>query len=259
MQSPPLHLTSHTHYYRGGDITIDPSAAIASGVVLQALPGAAIHIGPGACLGAGVVIQAKGGSVVVEAGASLGTSVLIVGCGRIGQAACVGPASTLLNPQVAPNAVVPPNALIGDHSRSCSVSSEATVSGQTSTGKTSPETSSSGNFSSGNFSSGNFSEAPSGSSASPVTPQPVAPRAVDIPEIPSRQPSTYQAPANGPYGQAGVPDLNGTPNGMAKETNGALAVNGSAKVYGRAQVDNLLSALFPHRQPLNPAQSEEDS
>ncbi|MEM9906830.1 MAG: hypothetical protein AAF921_17565 [Cyanobacteria bacterium P01_D01_bin.44] len=256
MQSPPLHLTSQTHYYRGGDVTIDPSAAIASGVVLQALPGGAIQIGPGACLGAGVVIQAKGGTVLVESGASLGTSVLIVGHGSIGRAACVGPASTLLNPQVAPNAVVPPNSLIGDHSRASSVSSETTVSEQTSTGEASPE-----HVSSGNFSYGTFSEAgaSSGSSTSPVTPRPVAPRPIDIPEIPSVQPSTYQASANGPYGHAGVPDLNGTPSGPTNGASGALTVNGSAKVYGRAQVDNLLSALFPHRQPLNPTQSEEDS
>ena len=81
MEPSPLQFVSHTRYYRGGDVVVDASAAIAPGVVLRASANGAIRIGPGACVGAGVVIQARQGCVFVEAGASLGTGVLIVGQG----------------------------------------------------------------------------------------------------------------------------------------------------------------------------------
>ncbi|MEO0455094.1 MAG: hypothetical protein AAF152_00735 [Cyanobacteria bacterium P01_A01_bin.114] len=243
MPSSPLHLTSHTHYYRGGEVTIDPSAAIASGVVLQALPGAAIHIGPHACLGAGVVIQAKGGTVVVESGASLGTSVLIVGYGRIGSAACVGPASTLLNPQVDPHAVIPPNSLLGDRSRSAKGAPSPGWSGRGVTASVTASISTASVSSSGQFSKPSSGPSPG---PSPVTPpRSVAPRPVDIPDIP---------PAATAYSQPSVEATNGRApgaNGENYASVSALTVNGAARVYGRDQVDTLLSALFPHRQPLN--------
>ena len=54
MEPSPLHFVSHTHYYRGGDVVIDASAAIAPGVVFRAASNAEIRIGPGVCVGAGV-------------------------------------------------------------------------------------------------------------------------------------------------------------------------------------------------------------
>lgn len=190
MQSP-LHLISHTHYCCGGDVTIDPTAAIAAGVVLQAEAGSQIVIGANACLGAGVVFQARGGVLRVEDSVSLGASALVVGQGKIGAGACIGPASTLIDPAIGPGEVVAAGSLV--------------AVGQVST-------------------------------------------------VPS-QPSS--ARVNG-FAQASNGANNGTSNGfVAKsrpETNGAAVAqtNGQSKqVYGRDQVNQLLSNLFPHRQPLN--------
>jgi carbonic anhydrase/acetyltransferase-like protein (isoleucine patch superfamily) len=117
MQSTPLEFVSHTHYCSVGEVVVDASAVVAPGVVLQALPGASIHVGACVCLGAGVVLQAKAGALVLESGVSLGVGVLVVGHGRVGRDACVGTATTLINPKIESGAVIPPNTLIGDNSR----------------------------------------------------------------------------------------------------------------------------------------------
>jgi carbon dioxide concentrating mechanism protein CcmN len=198
MQAPSLELISHTHYYRGGDVVIDPSAAIAPGTVLQALPPSSIRIEAGVCLGAGVVIQARGGALVVEAGASLGTSVLLVGAGKIGRNACIGPSSTLINPIIEAGVVIAPGSLWGDASRLVTPAPPA-----------------------------------------PESPEPVPP--ADIP------PPDAEPPAAG-----AVRD-------QAVEDDSSLTFRTTTEVYGRNQVNSLINALFPHRQPLNSPQSGEDS
>ncbi|MCX8079107.1 MAG: transferase, partial [Geminocystis sp.] len=67
-----------------GDVTIDPTAIIAPGVILNATPGSRIVIKSGACLGMGTIITAIGGDVVVESNAILGAGSLIVGACVIG-------------------------------------------------------------------------------------------------------------------------------------------------------------------------------
>ena len=109
-QAPKL--VSDTHYCVVGDVTIDESAAIASGVVLQAASGSRIVICKGVCLAAGVCIQSRKGVLTISAGASLGANVLIVGNGEVGADACVSSGSTLVNPSVSAEGIVPPDALI---------------------------------------------------------------------------------------------------------------------------------------------------
>ncbi|NEP19802.1 MAG: hypothetical protein F6J97_23435 [Leptolyngbya sp. SIO4C1] len=247
--SPPLHLTSHTHYYRGGKVTIDPSAAIASGVVLQALPGAAIQIGSSVCLGAGVVIQAKAGRIVIESGASLGTGVLVVGHGKVGTHACIGPASTLINPHVESRAVVPPNSLIGDRSRSeagtKSAYAESTYAESTYTAHAYTQNGVSG---------------PPMVSMPPRTTPTVSPKPVNIPNVAAGSNAGFNAEANTDSAYGGENrETSGEVNGSATLSVQASSMQASAKVYGRDQVNSLLSALFPHRKPLEPAQFDEDS
>ncbi|MDV3347668.1 hypothetical protein QGP82_03095 [Leptothoe sp. LEGE 181152] len=233
MEPSPLHFVSHTHYYRGGDVVIDASAAIAPGVVFRAASNAAIRIGPGVCVGAGVVIQAKQGCVYVEAGASLGTGVLIVGHGYVGKGACVGPSSTLINPEIAPNTIIP----------SCSlVEAQASQASQPTTAAPDNGESTPSSFQPPNFQAEN-NPVPSmpmpPRTTSTVQPQSVSPKAVNVPNV---EPPV--APSN-------------ASSGNNTSTMAAAAPN--AHVYGRDHLNSLLSALFPHRQPLDNGDSSGQS
>ena len=68
MHLPDLQLISDTHFCKGGDVEIDPSAAIAPGVVIRAESGSRITVSPGVCIGAGSVIHAYQGDLLLEAG-----------------------------------------------------------------------------------------------------------------------------------------------------------------------------------------------
>lgn len=220
MEPSPLHFVSHTHYYRGGDVVVDASAAMAPGVVLRAAPNASIRIGPGVCVGAGVVIQAKQGCVFIESGVSLGVGVLIVGHGHVGKDACVGPSSTLINPAIAPNTIIPPCSLI---------EAQASQPRKTASHNGIPQST---RFHPPHFQADNnpVPSMPMPPRTSPtVQPQAVSPKAVNVPNVGPSSPdsSTMTAPSN--------------------------------RVYGRDHLNNLLSALFPHRQPLNNGDSSGQS
>lgn len=100
-----------------GDVEVSPGVVVASNVVLAAAPGSRLVIAPGACIGPGVVIQVQGGTLVIEANASLGSGVLVVGAGRIGAYTCIGSETTLINPQLPSHQVVAARSLTGDPSR----------------------------------------------------------------------------------------------------------------------------------------------
>ncbi|HBL12098.1 MAG TPA: transferase [Cyanobacteria bacterium UBA11162] len=117
MHLPPLPLSSHTHVYVQGDVSIDPSAAISSGVILRADPDSRIIIAAGVCIGSGSILHAHDGTLNVEAGANLGAGVLVVGKGKIGTNACIGPLTTIWNTSVEPWQVVPAASLLGDRGR----------------------------------------------------------------------------------------------------------------------------------------------
>lgn len=117
MYLPPLHPISNSQFYVSGNVTIDPSAAIAPGVLLQADPDSQIIIASGVCIGMGAILHAHAGILEVEEGANIGTGVLIVGKGKIEANACIGSMTTILNSSVGAGKVVPPGSLIGDPSR----------------------------------------------------------------------------------------------------------------------------------------------
>jgi carbon dioxide concentrating mechanism protein CcmN len=100
-----------------GNVTIDPSAAIAPGVLLQAEENSRITIGAGVCIGAGTIVHAAGGNLDICMGVCLGRGVLIIGSGTIERNACIGAGTTAIDPQIEEGAVIPTHSLIGDRSR----------------------------------------------------------------------------------------------------------------------------------------------
>lgn len=117
MYSPPLQPLSNSNSLVSGDVTIDPSAAIAPGVLLLAEPNSRIVIAAGVCIGMGSIIHARQGTLEVDPGAVLGAGVIVVGSGNIGANACIGSSTTILNSSIQPQQVVSPGSLIGDESR----------------------------------------------------------------------------------------------------------------------------------------------
>jgi carbon dioxide concentrating mechanism protein CcmN len=100
-----------------GNVSIDPTAAIAPGVLLQAEANSRITIGAGVCIGAGTIVHASGGNIDIGAGVCIGRGVLIVGSGSIDRNACIGAGSTVMDPQIETGAVIPTHSILGDRSR----------------------------------------------------------------------------------------------------------------------------------------------
>ncbi len=76
-----------------GDVEIHPTASLAPGVILQAAPDSRIIIRADVCIGMGAIINACQGSIEIEAGAILGSGVLIIGESKIGNNCCIGTSS----------------------------------------------------------------------------------------------------------------------------------------------------------------------
>lgn len=112
-----LHPSNNFDSYISGEVTIEPSAAIAPGVLLQASPNSRIVIRAGVCIGMGSILHAYEGTLEVDAGATLGAGVLVVGKGKIGANACIGSTTTIMNCSIEPRQVVVAGSLIGDESR----------------------------------------------------------------------------------------------------------------------------------------------
>jgi len=113
MYLPPLQAVHNAELYQTGDVTVDPSAVIGLGVILQASPKGRIVIGAGACLGMGTIINACEGTIEIESGAVLGPGVLIVGQGKVGANASVGAVSTIFNASIPPMQVLAAGSVIG--------------------------------------------------------------------------------------------------------------------------------------------------
>lgn len=114
MQSLPLQLmpVSTDHYFVSGDVTIHAGAAIAPGVLLQADPGSRIVIQQSACVGLGSVIHAHAGTVEIGEGVIIGAGVLLIGTVTVGDRACVGSGTTIMNRSIASLSIVPPGSLL---------------------------------------------------------------------------------------------------------------------------------------------------
>lgn len=120
MAVPAQAITQPTNCYIQGDVDLAPGVAIAPGVLLGADPGCRLVISAGVCLGADVVLQARNGDLVIEPGASLGSGVLIIGHGSIGQHTCIGANSTIINPNLGAARAIAPGSLLGDPTQTSS-------------------------------------------------------------------------------------------------------------------------------------------
>lgn len=216
-----------------GEVSIDPSAVVAPGVVLIANPQSRIAIAAGACIGMGVVLHADGGTLRVEEGAILGAGVLVVGSGTIGARACVGPVSTVFNCSVESEQVVAPGSLLGNCGRSQNRELKVAPKPVESVAEVEP--------------------------VPEVTPEEDASQITVAP--PKSNPSATQSSihsaiarnliANPPTSRIN-PNLE-TPSSNSMDTStdnlGSEAVN--PPVYGHQHLQRLMSTLFPHRQQLD--------
>jgi carbon dioxide concentrating mechanism protein CcmN len=109
---PPLEPIGDFRSYVCGDVVIDQTAAIASGVLIQADQGGRITIAAGACIGMGAVLHAQDGLLEIGAGANLGAGVLVYGTCKIGEGACIGASSSIVRAVIGKGAIVPPCSLI---------------------------------------------------------------------------------------------------------------------------------------------------
>ncbi|HEY9630865.1 MAG TPA: hypothetical protein V6C84_26525 [Coleofasciculaceae cyanobacterium] len=137
MRSPAPPLIHDSQFFVSGDVTIHPTAAIAPGVLLQADPGCRLVVGAGVCVGIGALLHAHQGNLVIEAGVTLGSGVLIVGQATIGENACIGSAVTILNRSIEPQQLIASGTLVGDDSRQIG-SSEQGGLGESSAAPTQP-------------------------------------------------------------------------------------------------------------------------
>ena len=111
---PPLEPIGDFRSYVCGDVVIDPTAAIASGVLIQADQGSRITIAASVCIGMGTVIHAQDGLLEIGIGAALGAGVLVYGTSKIGENSCIGASSSIVRAVIAKGAIVPPCSLIVD-------------------------------------------------------------------------------------------------------------------------------------------------
>lgn len=244
-----------------GDVTVDDSAAIAPGVVLQALPGSRIAIGRGACIAGGVCIQSKGGVLTISAGATLGANVLVVGRGTVGENACISPSSTLIDPQIDSGALLPPNTLLD-------AAAPTAARGSSMGSNPSPDGFSPSRFHQNGFSSNGSS--PNGFNPSSgqdistqplpkntfVEPEPIAAKPVQIPSIDVNPPTASYASSNNgvqlnqPYKDPSYHGQSYSPTNNGNQSS-ALSAPAYDRVYGREQVSELISTLFPNRHLTN--------
>lgn len=212
MYLSPLQLSSNSQILMSGDVVVNEGAAIAPGVILQADPGSRISIAAGACIGMGVILHAREGNLDIGAGVILGAGVLVVGAGTIGANACIGAATTLIDPCIAQMQILPAGSLIGDTSRQAAAE-EATAA------------------------------APTAAPTSPETPEATKPP-VDRPIEPIEPPQPAQTPPQtAPETAPDPPESTAAEPPQPGETPTIL--------YGQAHINRLLGTLFPHRQAFN--------
>ena len=123
MHFPPLQPITNAEPFVSGDVKIDPSVAIASGVILQAASNCQIIIAAGACIGMGAILHAYQGNIEVESGVTIGAGVLVVGKSKIGANACIGSVATIIEHDIEPRQILLPASIIGEAGRKISLES----------------------------------------------------------------------------------------------------------------------------------------
>ncbi|WP_446357670.1 hypothetical protein [Coleofasciculus sp. A1-SPW-01] len=202
-------MSSHSHVYVQGDVTIDPSAVISSGVILRANPESQIIIAAGVCIGAGSILHADQGTLEIETGVNMGTGVLVVGHGTIGANACIGSLTTIWNASIERLTVVPAGSVVGDVGRQVAEVSPAAT----------PPVDSSNPPEAANHSP---------KIASNPSPSPEQPEPQEVnPDVDAKV-SSSESPSEEEPDSADSPAEN--------------------SVYGQGSVDRILKTLFPYNQ-----------
>lgn len=203
-----------------GDVDIAPGVAIAKGARLKADPGSRLILMDGVCLGSDTIVHARWGDLLIEPGATIGQDSLVIGCGRVGAAACIGVGCTLLNPCVHPQQIIPSVSYWRDGQLCCSKDGSQNAFPDLEPLALSPGT--------------------------PVTLN--GAQSLNF----SQQPGTASEAVNGTSGNtSGTGDISAA-NGHAKPQN-------SSSIYGRDQVEQLLNTLFPQRRSLSDPPGENKS
>lgn len=262
-----LPATGHTHIYVSGDVSIDETAAIAPGVILQASGEGRIIIKAGACLGMGTVLTATQGTIEIGEGAILGAGVLIVGYGKISDRVCIGSASTLIETSVESMQLISPGSLLGDSSRqeesaNSETEQEPTSNVTPSESEQQQQTSSAVSDTNGSsvnsepkpeywasFPSTSTEEANNGSksqqaaasqpepdywASSPSTPTEEANNGSNSQQVPNSQTATHQS------------NTAAEENSSSEQQSPSTASNG--KIYGQTHIERLMVTLFPHKE-----------
>lgn len=254
----PLHPIDDRQSYTSGAVEIDPSAAIAPGVLLQADPGSRIVVAAGASVGMGSVLHARNGSLEIGQGANLGAGVLLVGAVTVGPHACIGSASTVIDGAVAAYQIVSPGSLLGDAGRS------VPGFGANSAGAGPAGAGSIGVGSVGSGRNGIGRDRPAVEDREDAVPSSFDPDRdrtsdADAPGLgrapasglPASPPLPPPQPFVAPPGTATVGGLSG---GAATAPEPGFPADGdrpSVEVYGKVYLDRLMWTMFPHRQPLD--------
>ncbi|MGL5032988.1 MAG: carbon dioxide concentrating mechanism protein [Microcystaceae cyanobacterium] len=118
MPFPPVHIVSQTEYFVSGDVSIHETAMVAPGVILQAAVNSQIRVAAGVCIGMGTILNAYAGIISIESGATLGPGVLMIGRCSVGEGACVGTKTTIINGSIEAFTMIAAGSLLGDSSRS---------------------------------------------------------------------------------------------------------------------------------------------
>ncbi|BAQ60287.1 carboxysome protein CcmN [Geminocystis sp. NIES-3708] len=110
-----------------GDVTIDQSVVIASGVILSATSGNKIVIRQGVCVGMGTIITAYQGDIEIQENTILGSGSLILGNCTIGSQVSLGASVTVYNENIEAMSVIPAGSIIGDRSRQVSLQKKEVI------------------------------------------------------------------------------------------------------------------------------------
>ncbi|MGB5768598.1 MAG: transferase [Crocosphaera sp.] len=216
-----------------GDVTIHEGAVVAPGTILQAAPNCRIVIREGACIGMGTLINAYQGDIEIGSGAMLGAGVLIVGQGKIGQNACLGACTTIINTSIEPGTTVEAGALIGDTSR--------TFSEEPSEPEQEIKSETNGSLGHNNASiadsNGSFSQPPKTEEKKPEFVEEME----DLWGEP--EPEMEKIPE--------IPEITTKPNPSPENKN--------APVVGQIYINQLLCTLFPERQAFRDSQNNSSS
>jgi carbon dioxide concentrating mechanism protein CcmN len=233
---PPQNVTFEAAHV-SGNVTIDPSAAIAPGCIFQAAPDCEIRIESGVCVGMGVIVQAYGGTIVIESGVMLGSGVLIVGACAIHRHACLGVATTVFNASVEEFLIVPAGSILGDTSR------QIDLNAMTSQIPSPHQGFGVSNFSGANVTGTRFKVPSNGfvaygpsrdqnqASSSPKASEELSTQETE--ELPTREPIAAPEPQEIP---------------IAKEQPQAPSPEPGSPVFGQTYVNQLLVTIFPQKQ-----------